>query len=121
MHFSSGPQKISGKCISVSVLDMYLILYVFCSYDQECFERDMSTKDILREKVGVCREYVKIFSEFCELAGYRVKGIRGYTKGPNFVPGTYYLNIKCGCIDFSFLSDTFFNYCLVIARVSGFL
>ena len=81
----------------------------------------MTTKDILREKVGVCREYVKIFSEFCELAGYRVKGIRGYTKGPNFVPGTY-LNIKCGCIDFSsFLSDTFFNYCLVIARVSGFL
>ena len=51
----------------------------------------MTTKDILREKVGVCREYVKIFSEFCELAGYRVKGIRGYTKGPNFVPGTYIL------------------------------
>ena len=47
----------------------------------------MTTKDILREKVGVCREYVKIFSEFCELAGFRVKGIRGYAKGPNFIPG----------------------------------
>ena len=47
----------------------------------------MTTKDILREKIGVCREYVKIFSEFCQLAGFRVKGIRGYTKGPNFVPG----------------------------------
>ena len=57
------------------------------SYDQECFEREMTTKDILREKIGVCREYVKIFSEFCQLAGFRVKGIRGYTKGPNFVPG----------------------------------
>jgi len=33
---------------------------------------------------------VKIFSEFCELAGFRVKGIRGYTKGPNFVPGTLF-------------------------------
>ena len=70
------------------------------SYDQECFERDMTTKDILREKIGVCREYVKIFSEFCELAGFRVKGIRGYTKGPNFVPGNSAFILNVASIDF---------------------
>ena len=85
---------------------------MFDSYDQECFERDMTTKDILREKIGVCREYVKIFSEFCELAGFRVKGIRGYTKGPNFVPGNSAFILNVASIDFSFLSDIF-NYYLV--------
>ena len=73
---------------------------LFDSYDQECFERDMTTKDILREKIGVCREYVKIFSEFCELAGFRVKGIRGYTKGPNFVPGNSAFILNVASIDF---------------------
>ena len=49
----------------------------------------MSTREILRDKIGVCREYVKIFSEMCNIAGFRVKCIRGYTKGPDFVPGNY--------------------------------
>ena len=56
-------------------------------YNEACLEKEMSTIEILREKIGVCREYVKIFSEMCDIAGYRVKCIRGYTKGPNFVPG----------------------------------
>ena len=47
----------------------------------------MSTRDVLREKMGVCREYVKIFSEMCDIAGYRVKCIRGFAKGPNYIPG----------------------------------
>ena len=49
----------------------------------------MSTRDVLREKMGVCREYVKIFSEMCDIAGYRVKCIRGFAKGPNYIPGMY--------------------------------
>ena len=47
----------------------------------------MSTRDVLREKMGVCREYVKIFSEMCDIAGYRVKCIRGFAKGTNYIPG----------------------------------
>ena len=41
----------------------------------------MTTTDILREKVGVCRQFVKIFSEMCAHAGLRAKNIRGYVKG----------------------------------------
>ena len=52
-------------------------------------DREMSTRDVLREKMGVCREYVKIFSEMCDIAGYRVKCIRGFAKGPNYIPGMY--------------------------------
>ncbi len=47
----------------------------------------MTTREILREKVGVCREYVKIFSEMSELAGFKVKNIRGFAKGPGYIPG----------------------------------
>jgi transglutaminase/protease-like cytokinesis protein 3 len=50
-------------------------------------EREMSTRDILKEKVGVCRQFVKIFSEMCQLANIRVKCIRGFAKGHTFVPG----------------------------------
>ena len=50
-------------------------------------DREMSTRDVLREKCGVCREYVKIFSEMCDIAGFRVKCIRGFAKGPNYIPG----------------------------------
>ena len=31
-----------------------------CRYDWSCMDRDMSTRDILKEKVGVCRQYVKV-------------------------------------------------------------
>jgi hypothetical protein len=47
----------------------------------------MTTRDILREKVGVCRQYVKIFSEMCDLSNIRVKCIRGFARGYNQVPG----------------------------------
>ena len=63
----------------------------------------MSTRDVLREKMGVCREYVKIFSEMCDIAGYRVKCIRGFAKGPNYIPGKciffwfFSITLKCMC------------------------
>ena len=58
-------------------------------YTEDCLDKEMSTREILRDKIGVCREYVKIFSEMCDIAGFRVKCIRGYTKGPDFIPGNY--------------------------------
>ena len=63
----------------------------------------MSTRDVLREKMGVCREYVKLFSEMCDIAGYRVKCIRGFAKGPNYIPGMYIstyffpMTLRCMC------------------------
>ncbi len=65
-----------------------LINFDFCfRYDFCCMEREMTTRDILREKVGVCRQYVKIFSEMCDLSNIRVKCIRGFARGYNQVPG----------------------------------
>ena len=58
-------------------------------------DREMSTRDVLKEKCGVCREYVKIFSEMCDIAGFRVKCIRGYAKGPNYIPGKIHLALVC--------------------------
>ena len=49
--------------------------------------REMSTVAVLREKRGVCREYVKLFSEMCDISGFRVKCLRGFAKGPNYIPG----------------------------------
>ena len=66
-----------------------LIINFLFRYNEDCLDKEMSTREILRDKIGVCREYVKIFSEMCNIAGFRVKCIRGYTKGPDFVPGNY--------------------------------
>ena len=51
-------------------------------------EYKLSTIDILRYRAGVCTEFVKIFSELCQLAGIRVKRLQGYAKGHDFEPGT---------------------------------
>ena len=59
----------------------------FCRYNAKCMDREMSTVAVLREKCGVCREYVKLFSEMCDISGFRVKCIRGFAKGPNYIPG----------------------------------
>ena len=65
-------------------------IHLIFRYTEACLDKEMSTREILRDKIGVCREYVKIFSEMCDIAGFRVKCIRGYTKGPDFVPGKLY-------------------------------
>ena len=61
----------------------------------------MSTKDILREKVGVCRQYVKIFSEMCMIAELSVKNIRGYSKAYTYLPGKFKEFISNGISSFS--------------------
>ena len=58
-------------------------------YNPHCANREMSTKDILREKIGVCRQYVKIFSEMCMIAGISVKNIRGFSKAYTYLPGMF--------------------------------
>ena len=64
------------------LLSLYLMQEIRTSrYDVTCAKRDMTTKDILREKAGVCRQFVKIFSEMCNIAGIRVKNIKGYVRG----------------------------------------
>ena len=47
----------------------------------------MSTHDILRERRGVCRQFVKIFEAMCAEAGVRCKNIKGFAKGDRYVPG----------------------------------
>ena len=56
-------------------------------YDSECLDRDMSTQDILRERRGVCRQFVKIFEAMCAEAGVRCKNIKGFAKGDKYIPG----------------------------------
>ena len=62
-------------------------IHNYFRYDSECLERDMSTQDILKERRGVCRQFVKIFEAMCAEAGVRCKNIKGFAKGDRYVPG----------------------------------
>ena len=62
----------------------------------------MTTRDVLKDKVGVCRQYVQIFAEMCQLANIRVKSIRGFAKGHTYIPGI--------------LAFLFFNVCISIVN-----
>ena len=53
----------------------------------------MTTRDVLKEKVGVCRQYVQIFSEMCQLANIKVKSLRGFAKGHTYIPGIAFFYI----------------------------
>ena len=66
---------------------MISLLVLFYRYDWSCMEREMTTRDVLKEKVGVCRQYVQIFSEMCQLANIKVKSLRGFAKGHTYIPG----------------------------------
>ena len=56
-------------------------------YDSAFQEHKLSTLDILRYRAGVCREFVKIFAELCQIAGVQVQSIQGYARGPDYRPG----------------------------------
>lgn len=47
----------------------------------------MTTNEILAERRGVCRQYVKIFGDMCQVAGIRVKSLKGFAKGYDYEPG----------------------------------
>eukprot|EP00095_Tigriopus_kingsejongensis_P008836 maker-scaffold15_size728074-snap-gene-0.12 protein:Tk08836 transcript:maker-scaffold15_size728074-snap-gene-0.12-mRNA-1 annotation:"kyphoscoliosis " len=57
------------------------------TYDEDYLHKDMTTIEILRDKRGVCRQFVKLFGEMCELADIRVKCLKGFAKGPDYHPG----------------------------------
>ena len=57
------------------------------AFDAKCADRQMTTVDILREKRGVAKHYVKIFNEMCQHGGIKVKDIEGFAKGHGFMPG----------------------------------
>ena len=56
-------------------------------YDNDYLERDMTTAEILRERRGVCRQFVKVFGEMCEHGNVRVKSLKGFAKGPGYRAG----------------------------------
>ena len=43
--------------------------------------------DILRDKAGTRRDFVKIFTELCQVAGIKFKIITGFIKDDNYHPG----------------------------------
>ena len=47
----------------------------------------MTTVDILRDKAGTRRDFVKIFTELCQVAGIKFKIITGFIKDDNYHPG----------------------------------
>ena len=56
-------------------------------YDPAFLEHQLTTLDILRYRAGVCREFVKIFVEMCQIVNIPVKSIEGFAKGPDYKPG----------------------------------
>ena len=52
----------------------------------------MTIQEILSERKGVCKQFVKLFGEMCSLGNVRVKSLKGFAKGPEYQPGkTYFL------------------------------
>ena len=50
----------------------------------------MSTVEILHDKVGSRKEFVKIFTEMCQVANIKHKIITGFVKDDNFKTGDYF-------------------------------
>ena len=63
------------------------IIYLF-RYDPAFQEHKLSILDILRYKAGVCREFVLIFVEMCEIAGVKTHSIQGFARGSDYKPGS---------------------------------
>ena len=57
------------------------------AYDPTYLDRDMTIQEILVERKGVCKQYVKLFGEMCSLGNVRVKSLKGFAKGPQYDPG----------------------------------
>ena len=57
------------------------------TYDPAYSDTPLSTIDILRLRAGVCREFVKIFEEMCQIADVEVQRIVGFNKTHHYTPG----------------------------------
>ena len=71
----------------VSVRAIFVWICENISYEPAYRDTPLNTVDILRLKAGVCREFVKIFEEMCQIANVEVQRIVGFTKTHNYMPG----------------------------------
>ncbi|XP_023234159.1 kyphoscoliosis peptidase-like isoform X1 [Centruroides sculpturatus] len=61
------------------------------SYDWRYMEVRLSAEEVLQRGEGVCKDYCKLFSEMCRIAGIRVKTLNGFAKGYDYRPGEQFL------------------------------
>ncbi len=88
VHLTDDPGRYdSSRAELVKVRAFFRWVAENVRYDAECQDRRMSTTDILREKRGVGRQFVKIFTEMCLLGGVRAKGLKGFAKDKDYMPG----------------------------------
>lgn len=48
---------------------------------------NMTVRDILCERRGVCVQYAQLFEAMCTIADIRGKRLKGFAKGPGYKPG----------------------------------
>ena len=51
-------------------------------------DKAQETIDILRDKTGSRKDFIKIFIEMCQSADIQCKEITGFIKDDNYKPGT---------------------------------
>lgn len=57
----------------------------------------LTSEDILKRRAGVCRDFVKLFTEMCEMEGIRVKRLHGFARGYDFRAGYKFQPGKDSC------------------------
>ncbi|XP_043192755.1 uncharacterized protein LOC122365535 [Amphibalanus amphitrite] len=56
-------------------------------FDWSLLDSKLDATGALRRRAGVCRQYVLLFSELCELMGVRSKRLHGFAKNHDYKPG----------------------------------
>ena len=59
-------------------------------YDPSLSDSTLETVDILRDKVGARKDFVKIFSELCQAADIKNKVITGFIKDDQYKPSEFF-------------------------------
>lgn len=57
------------------------------TYDWRYMDIKLSSEEVFQRREGVCKDYCKLFSEMCRIAGIRVKTLNGFAKGYDYRPG----------------------------------
>ncbi|XP_023337588.1 uncharacterized protein LOC111708442 [Eurytemora carolleeae] len=79
--------KYRSKRELIAVRSFYTWITRNIRYDPGYMEDDLETADILMKKAGVCRHYVKLFTEMCTLADIKNQSIQGFARKTDFKPG----------------------------------
>ena len=72
------------------------------AFDPAYRDTPLDTIDILRLKAGVCREFVKLFEEMCQIAEVEVQRIVGFNKTHHYTPGK---SLSVGWVEYKKYSD----------------